>query len=80
MISAKNGSHGFVTILSLVLTVDSVHGFRRVILSNMSHVIRQLEERHVSVEIKLLRWNDRMDLLALANVKGAVKFPNLEKY
>lgn len=36
----------------------------------MSHTIRQLEERHVSVEIKLLQWNDRMDLLALANAKG----------
>lgn len=36
----------------------------------MSHTIKQLEERHVSVEIKLLKWNDRMDLLAIANVKG----------
>lgn len=36
----------------------------------MAHIIRQLEERHVSIEIKILRWNDRMDLLALANIKG----------
>lgn len=36
----------------------------------MSGIMRQLEERQVSTEITLMRWSPKMDLLALANVKG----------
>lgn len=32
--------------------------------------IKQLEERNVASEIVLMVWSDRMDLVALANVKG----------
>lgn len=36
----------------------------------MSYNIRQLEEKVVATEIILMRWCDRMDLLALANSRG----------
>lgn len=32
--------------------------------------IRQLEEKVFASEVVLMRWNDRMDLLALANNRG----------
>ncbi|GLV41290.1 Anaphase Promoting Complex subunit 4 [Carabus blaptoides fortunei] len=38
----------------------------------MSYNIRQLEEKVVATEIILMRWCDRMDLLALANSKGEI--------
>lgn len=38
--------------------------------------IKQLEERNVASEISLMVWSDRMDLVALANIKGWVSFVN----
>lgn len=32
--------------------------------------MKQLEERHTSQEVKFLVWCDRMDLLAVANIRG----------
>ncbi|XP_043462113.1 anaphase-promoting complex subunit 4 [Leptopilina heterotoma] len=43
----------------------------------MSGIMRQLEERQVSTEITLMRWSPKMDLLALANVKGEVTLHRL---
>lgn len=37
-----------------------------------SHSIRQLEKRNVANEIEIMLWCDRMDLVALANVKGII--------
>ncbi|XP_044738265.1 anaphase-promoting complex subunit 4 [Chrysoperla carnea] len=39
--------------------------------------MKQLEERHTSQEIKFLLWCDRMDLLAIANVRGEVSLHRL---
>lgn len=36
----------------------------------VSHSIRQLEKKNVANEIEIMLWCDRMDLVALANVKG----------
>lgn len=36
-----------------------------------SHSIRQLEKRNVANEIEIMLWCGRMDLVALANVKGS---------
>lgn len=43
----------------------------------MSGIMRQLEERQVSTEVTLMRWSPKMDLLALANVKGEVTLHRL---
>ncbi|XP_044262373.1 anaphase-promoting complex subunit 4 [Tribolium madens] len=40
-------------------------------------VIKQLEERNVASEIVLMVWSDRMDLVALANIKGEVTLHRL---
>lgn len=37
----------------------------------MFHCIKQLEEKVVASEIDLLVWSDRMDLVALSNIKGS---------
>ncbi len=34
---------------------------------------RQVEEKHVSVEVEHMVWSPRMDLLALANVQAEVR-------
>ncbi|RZC38115.1 anaphase-promoting complex subunit 4 [Asbolus verrucosus] len=39
--------------------------------------IKQLEEKNVASEITLMVWSDRMDLVALANVKGEVALHRL---
>lgn len=36
----------------------------------MFHTIRQLEEKNVANEINCMVWSNRMDLVALSNVKG----------
>ena len=41
----------------------------------MSGNLRQLEERQLSAEVTLMRWSPKMDLLAIANVKGYDKIP-----
>ncbi|KAK0081196.1 hypothetical protein PV326_007815 [Microctonus aethiopoides] len=43
----------------------------------MSGTIRQLEERQVPTEVTLMRWSPKMDLLAIANVKGEVALHRL---
>lgn len=37
---------------------------------NIYTQIKQLEDRNVPNEINLMVWSDRMDLVALSNVKG----------
>lgn len=46
------------------------------------HSIKQLEEKNVSSEIEIMLWSDRMDIVALANVKGFLfqKFPKIHIY
>lgn len=34
--------------------------------------MRQLEERHVATKVELMLWSNKMDLLALSNVRGTV--------
>lgn len=36
----------------------------------MFHTIKQLEEKNSSQELDVLLWSNRMDLVALSNVKG----------
>lgn len=36
----------------------------------MYHVIKQLEEKQVVIEIDLMVWSDRLDLVAFSNTKG----------
>lgn len=36
----------------------------------MSGAMRQLEERQLPTEITIMKWSPKMDLLAVANVKG----------
>ncbi|KAK9730641.1 Anaphase-promoting complex subunit 4 WD40 domain [Popillia japonica] len=43
----------------------------------MFHCIKQLEEKVVASEIDLLVWSDRMDLVALSNIKGEVSLHRL---
>ncbi|GJQ82069.1 hypothetical protein Trydic_g6941 [Trypoxylus dichotomus] len=43
----------------------------------MFHCIKQLEEKPVATEIDLLVWSDRMDLVALSNIKGEVSLHRL---
>ncbi|KAK5650039.1 hypothetical protein RI129_001068 [Pyrocoelia pectoralis] len=43
----------------------------------MSHTIKQVEERNVANEIDILLWSDRMDLVAISNVKGEVALHRL---
>ncbi|XP_046395508.1 anaphase-promoting complex subunit 4 [Ischnura elegans] len=42
-----------------------------------SNAMRQLEERHVANEVDLMVWSNRMDLLALSNVRGEVALHRL---
>jgi len=35
-----------------------------------SNAMRQLEERHVATKVELMVWSNKMDLLALSNVRG----------
>lgn len=44
-----------------------------------SHSIRQLEKRNVANEVEIMLWCNRMDLVALANVKGTVKHTKYTK-
>ncbi|XP_056638370.1 anaphase-promoting complex subunit 4 [Diorhabda sublineata] len=41
------------------------------------HTIKQLEDKNVPVEINLMTWSDRMDLVALSNIKGEVSLNRL---
>ncbi|CAG9860050.1 unnamed protein product [Phyllotreta striolata] len=41
------------------------------------HVIKQLEDKNVPNEINFMIWSDRMDLVALSNVKGEVALHRL---
>jgi len=34
--------------------------------------MRQLEERHVATKVELMVWSNKMDLLALSNVRGTM--------
>ncbi|CAH1388695.1 unnamed protein product [Nezara viridula] len=43
----------------------------------MSSAMRQLEERHMASKIELMVWSNKMDLLALSNVKGEVTLHRL---
>ncbi|XP_011296761.1 anaphase-promoting complex subunit 4 [Fopius arisanus] len=43
----------------------------------MSGSIRKLEERQLPVEVTLMRWSPKMDLLAVANKKGEVALHRL---
>lgn len=38
----------------------------------MQQSFRQLEERNLSVEVTLMQWSPKMDLIALANENGEV--------
>ncbi|KAK7790646.1 hypothetical protein R5R35_006539 [Gryllus longicercus] len=42
-----------------------------------SNAMRQLEERHVATKVELLVWSNKMDLLALSNVRGEVALHRL---
>ncbi|XP_063233204.1 anaphase-promoting complex subunit 4 [Bacillus rossius redtenbacheri] len=42
-----------------------------------SNPMRQLEERHVAIKVEQMAWSDKMDLLALANVRGEVALHRL---
>ncbi|XP_071452443.1 anaphase-promoting complex subunit 4 [Hetaerina americana] len=42
-----------------------------------SNAMRQLEERHVANEVELMVWSNRMDLLALSNVRAEVALHRL---
>uniref|UniRef100_A0A1B6CIQ6 Anaphase-promoting complex subunit 4 n=1 Tax=Clastoptera arizonana TaxID=38151 RepID=A0A1B6CIQ6_9HEMI len=42
-----------------------------------SNAMRQLEERHVANKVELMVWCNKMDLLALSNVKGEVALHRL---
>ncbi|KAG8224832.1 hypothetical protein J437_LFUL002279 [Ladona fulva] len=42
-----------------------------------SNAMRQLEERHVANEVEMMVWSNRMDLLALSNVRGEVALHRL---
>lgn len=35
-------------------------------------VIKQLEEKNVANEIDIMLWSDKMDLVAISNVKGLI--------
>jgi len=37
-----------------------------------SNAMRQLEERHVATKVELMVWSNKMDLLALSNVRGTM--------
>lgn len=41
---------------------------------NMMNAMRQLEERHVATKVELMVWCNKMDLLALSNVRGIFLF------
>lgn len=41
------------------------------------HVIKQLEDKNVQNEINVMVWSDRMDLVALSNIKGEVALHRL---
>ncbi|KAI4477884.1 hypothetical protein M0804_012364 [Polistes exclamans] len=43
----------------------------------MSGAMRQLEERQLPTEITIMKWSPKMDLLAVANVKGEVALHRL---
>ncbi|KAK2580154.1 hypothetical protein KPH14_012426 [Odynerus spinipes] len=43
----------------------------------MSGAMRQLEERQLPAEVTIMRWSPKMDLLAVANVKGEVALHRL---
>lgn len=43
----------------------------------MSGAMRQLEERQLPAEVTMMRWSPKMDLLAVANVKGEVALHRL---
>lgn len=32
--------------------------------------IKQIEEKNVPCEIEIMLWSDRMDIVAIANIKG----------
>lgn len=34
------------------------------------HSIKQIEEKRVASEVVMMLWSNRMDIVALANVKG----------
>ena len=34
---------------------------------------RQVDEKHVSVEVDMMCWSPKMDLIAIANVQGEVR-------
>ncbi|GFG34068.1 hypothetical protein Cfor_11412 [Coptotermes formosanus] len=42
-----------------------------------SNAMRQLEERHVATKVELMLWSNKMDLLALSNVRGEVALHRL---
>ncbi|KAJ9589849.1 hypothetical protein L9F63_017004 [Diploptera punctata] len=42
-----------------------------------SNAMRQLEERHVATKVELMVWSNKMDLLALSNVRGEVALHRL---
>lgn len=42
-----------------------------------SSAMRQLEERHVATKVELMVWSNKMDLLALSNVRGEVALHRL---
>ena len=39
----------------------------------MQQAFRQLEERNLPVEVTLMEWSPKMDLIALANENGEVR-------
>lgn len=46
----------------------------------MCSSIRQLEEKKVAYELDILKWSDRMDLVAFSNLKGWFFFSNLKNF
>jgi hypothetical protein len=36
---------------------------------------RQVDEKHVAVEVELMVWSPKFDLVALSNVQGEVRIP-----
>ncbi|XP_015607666.1 anaphase-promoting complex subunit 4 [Cephus cinctus] len=43
----------------------------------MSSTMRQLEERQLPAQVTIMRWSPKMDLLAIANIKGEVALHRL---
>lgn len=43
-------------------------------MSSVKGVMRQVEEKYAMNEIDIIVWSNKIDLLALSNVKGMLKY------